>query len=562
MDSQAQGFFLGPQSRDTLRQVVDQYLKELQSNSPDSSETFAPPRGPEVYVVKLSSGVSSIPKRTGTTPGNGNCDLYKLDPLTGSLAAIAGQTKKVYNPYDSDFTNTNYFLIERTKGGAWICPNPTDSGKQPILVNLDEDLEEGGFANATTGQWTGLLWTRTGGSTIEVADPLNEGPCIARNWIWVLFKEESGRYELVSSTVEEIVFFKLKQRLLIGGQAIAKLFIWDQVAQTYNSSDDPADEVLVMDVSDSPGTFYGKVGYEGMARRRSDRPTTTYEIIWIEHRARIVLCKLKGPFNDGTALASVEDYFDGKDPQDPPTINVEDPSGLYKNGQPDDLLLAYYDPELDIYFNLSTKPGTGNSIFRFQLLADLKKGGNASAQYITLDDDGNLVIGNTLNIQDFMGTNAAPKGTYGYGTKMDDSDKPEVITLERTARRLEFKFTADKNVNDLYTIADVTLFFDGDYIAPNGTAVGSKQDGDPGYPYSMKVYDTRNAWAASKGMLGSAVWKDMPNPETGAIGFYEMDNVLVVNRPTKDPLTGRFAFGKDENDVPCQFRMGPDCCKQ
>ncbi len=107
-----QAFFLSAEDVVVMRQVVDWFRKSHgELPQPEPISAF---QSPDVYIAKTPDG--GIPARDGDTPGNAECDLYRIQD--GELSSM-GITRKIYN-LSLAIIEDEYISVMRTKGGAWI----------------------------------------------------------------------------------------------------------------------------------------------------------------------------------------------------------------------------------------------------------------------------------------------------------------------------------------------------------------------------------------------------------------------------------------------------------
>ena len=140
-----QAFLVSAEDIMVLRQVVDWFRKSHgEIPQPDPASAF---QSPDVYIAKVpDTGIDAL---SGTTPGNEECDLYRIQD--GELSSI-GITRKIYN-LSTDRIEASYAPVMRTKSGAWIA-NVSSSG---LLVGgcLAEDHPgQGEPFNIHLGTWS------------------------------------------------------------------------------------------------------------------------------------------------------------------------------------------------------------------------------------------------------------------------------------------------------------------------------------------------------------------------------------------------------------------------
>lgn len=97
----------------------------------------------DVYVALTPAG--GISARSGTTPGEADCDIYKVIKEAGTPTLVPGGSslfKTVYNHSSTAVDGSTYIAVARDKYGAWVALVSGGGGATSIAVR---DSDTGGF---------------------------------------------------------------------------------------------------------------------------------------------------------------------------------------------------------------------------------------------------------------------------------------------------------------------------------------------------------------------------------------------------------------------------------
>lgn len=142
-----------------------------------------------------------------------------------------------------------------------------------------------------------------------------------------------------------IVRFKLTEILTLGGEADALFLEWD--GDSYETTATP---LVVKDFTDTPGTWWGAVGYQGWAWLPPDSDDGKYEIVWMETVARYIeftSTENMGATSTSEMEVTVNRYWNIKDPGS--TVVTHDPQGLFTRARSGAKGVAIYDERRDLY---------------------------------------------------------------------------------------------------------------------------------------------------------------------------------------------------------------------
>lgn len=124
------------------------------------------------YFAKVP--LTGIPARSGATPGQATCDVYKIIPDgAGYTISDAQFTVDIFNvfplavAFDAAFP---YFNVHQDQFGRWLNEAPNPAAANTVLYKLTGNLNiGGGFANAVLRTFNGT--TYVDGAAIKVYDP-------------------------------------------------------------------------------------------------------------------------------------------------------------------------------------------------------------------------------------------------------------------------------------------------------------------------------------------------------------------------------------------------------
>lgn len=127
----AKGYLLSEADRDLLRRVMPE-LRRRFGNTLNRPYVEQPDGdAPEVFVAL--SPVGTIPAMTGTTPGSATCAIYRR-ATGGTLEALTGLSRVVYNLSSSAVIAGTYPIVTRDKFGEWYVVAPGSGGGSSLIV--------------------------------------------------------------------------------------------------------------------------------------------------------------------------------------------------------------------------------------------------------------------------------------------------------------------------------------------------------------------------------------------------------------------------------------------
>jgi hypothetical protein len=168
------GYLLTAADRELLIQEITARIHSRQNNGGSPEQPPYWNQSPEVYVAKIPTG--GIPARTGTTPGQADCEIFKIDTTgTPTLTAVELPStdpfeRSVYNVYDAEIpASQGYALINRDKYGKWVASRVGGAADTVKRFKLTANLSTGGGpVAAVIREFNGT--TYVDGSAIRIYD--------------------------------------------------------------------------------------------------------------------------------------------------------------------------------------------------------------------------------------------------------------------------------------------------------------------------------------------------------------------------------------------------------
>lgn len=203
---------------------LDQFKEQVAivGTQPDSAEHFGRLC---VLLEPLANGAIGQAVVDGVV-----CVRLNVIDETDTTADIEhGQTGRLQSAGDSG--SAAILWKEAGTGEKWAVVRLQGAGS-PLdirLMYLDEDLPQGGQANATQAIWNGSAWLPTGPQE-TVYDAPEYGPVAQQKFVIVVRSPASGRLELLSVPPgggAELTLVYLNVDLTRGGSASATVVVWD-----------------------------------------------------------------------------------------------------------------------------------------------------------------------------------------------------------------------------------------------------------------------------------------------------------------------------------------------
>lgn len=100
---------------------MQRFLSQLSPQKNKPTQIDNDHQAPEAYIAK--SPPEGIPALSGTIPGSGDCEIYKIIGASSgspSIGLITTAKKRVYNMTLSDIAGDTLFTIIRDKFGSWV----------------------------------------------------------------------------------------------------------------------------------------------------------------------------------------------------------------------------------------------------------------------------------------------------------------------------------------------------------------------------------------------------------------------------------------------------------
>lgn len=318
------------------------------------------------------------------SPGSKVAIVSWFDTGDGIKTELILSSRKKFTPpglvTPSRFSSNLAHLKDWPELIASEYPNAPDIGREHkpyehwAVVTLTEPLEPFSVSNdALVKYGNGNLFYDTA-KEIDVVDILG-GYYETGSTVVVQYHGQARIWIVVSPPVcQPLLRFELYTDLELGGIATAKLVIWNGAAYVTTGAAFP-----IQDFTEEPGSWKGKAGYRGWCVYKTD--SEYFEIVWMETQARYIEFTLEEPLEGGQASASVDAWWDIKEP-DSPQI-VYDRQGLWEANCPEGAQgLAVYDETADeyvivrietyanwIYFKLHDEYSPSPDIFKVEVIS-------------------------------------------------------------------------------------------------------------------------------------------------------------------------------------------------
>lgn len=124
---------------DSDRRLIEEFLSAQRNHpqNPPVRNVFPTTKleylPPECYVARPQTA-GGIAARSGTTPGQAECDIFRIHDVSGTptLQEITGFDKTVYN-ISADAIDQDYIPVARDKYGKWIAMVGAGGGGSQII---------------------------------------------------------------------------------------------------------------------------------------------------------------------------------------------------------------------------------------------------------------------------------------------------------------------------------------------------------------------------------------------------------------------------------------------
>ncbi len=132
--------FLTPADKKKIQDLITEVLN-LRVNDRWQQDDVHPQMSPEIHIAKPTSA-SGIPARSGTTPGEAECQIYKivLGSSSNTITLVENPTSKikahtVFNVWSGNIPQ-EFTVVERDKYGRWLVHQPPAQNQPDPCRNL------------------------------------------------------------------------------------------------------------------------------------------------------------------------------------------------------------------------------------------------------------------------------------------------------------------------------------------------------------------------------------------------------------------------------------------
>ncbi|MFA5056486.1 MAG: hypothetical protein WC485_00095 [Opitutaceae bacterium] len=218
--------FLTEEDHRDLRRILAQWRARPQNRAASTSLSL-PGQTPDVYVAQAPSG--GLPALSGTTPGQAECDIYKIVEVTGVPTLIsAGIMRAIYNLSATAITS-GWFQVNRDKFGKWlaVAGGSVSTNYYLMLRDMDDDTYSS-LANPLELLDAGFLYDPEEGqvnttSTVIVIDPSLQLPAWAGDIVQCSsvavdgYSDTNGYEGLVGGPKYVMITHRMSQQLSFPG---------------------------------------------------------------------------------------------------------------------------------------------------------------------------------------------------------------------------------------------------------------------------------------------------------------------------------------------------------
>lgn len=450
--------------------------------------------------------------------------LRKLSLLAGDVAnprpgsylyGHRGVNKSAFEPFIQWVVEVDEVLSEEY-GQYRVFPRYYDPTEGDGVDGWQTDTTDGPYNLDTSGV----------AADGEAAPVLAVGDRVIAFW-----HPQRGMFVNVSAAAGVgLIRFQLKTELLLGEKAEAYVVEWSAVDDDYIITDR---EIVVKDFTKTPGSWWGKVGWDGWCVLPSNHETgrdndqdgvndegefigeAFYEIVWMETTARFIefttvedLKEFESDENTPvadqifvglfTAEATVDKWWHIKTPGY--SVRVVDPQGLFRYARSGAKGIAIYDEKRKFYVIIECQTKAG--WVRGTLTSDLN-GGEATAnisQSGGTQQDTQAPSADGFKVYDPSGLFRRARNGAQYKAIFDQPlNRYVLFECQTKAGWVNFRLTGDVGGSENLASAVITSF---------GGTQQDVQDPADGTPFF--VYDDTGLFPqARNGAVGKAIYNSV-----------------------------------------------------